>query len=274
MDLQLIRVMRSAGSSNRMKEAIIYFLAITLAEIVTTIFVQPLWGLMCHIILLVTIIVHSAFTRDENMRALVLSLALVPLVRIISLSMPLANVPQIWWYPIVYTPLFAAGLMVMRILGYSAGNVGLNGRHLRIQFVVALSGFAFGVMEFLILAPESTGAEVSWEGLWLRALIFFACTGFVEEFIFRGVMQQTALKAFTEWRGIVFVSAIFAIVHIIHYTEVGLVRVLLDVVFVFAVAMFFSWVVKRTGSLFGVTLAHGLTNSLLYLIVPLLIQTN
>jgi len=40
------------------------------------------------------------------------------------------------------------------------------------------------------------------------------------------------------------------------------------VLFVFAVAMFFAWVVKRTGSLLGVTLAYGITNVMLFLVIP------
>ena len=44
---------------------------------------------------------------------------------------------------------------------------------------------------------------------------------------------------------------------------------LIDIAFVFVVAMFFAWVVKRTGSLLGVTLAHGVTNIMLYLVLPL-----
>ncbi|MFC1593058.1 type II CAAX prenyl endopeptidase Rce1 family protein [Candidatus Omnitrophota bacterium] len=42
----------------------------------------------------------------------------------------------------------------------------------------------------------------------------------------------------------------------------------IDLIFVFVVAMFFAWVVKKTGSLFGVILAHGATNIMLYLIAP------
>ncbi len=58
-------------------------------------------------------------------------------------------------------------------------------------------------------------------------------------------------------------SLLFAVLHI------GFLS-LIDVVFVFAVALFFGWVVKKTGSLLGVTLAHGITNILLYLVVPFL----
>ena len=59
----------------------------------------------------------------------------------------------------------------------------------------------------------------------------------MEEFIFRGVLQRTAVEAF-RWWGIVYV------------------------------ALFFGGEVKQKGSLFGVTLAHGLTNIMLFLIVP------
>ena len=63
------------------------------------------------------------------------------------------------------------------------------------------------------------------------------------------------------WRGIIYISLLFAVLHMGFLSW-------LDVVFVFAVALFFSWVVKKTGSLFGVTLSHGITNIVLFLIAP------
>ena len=39
-------------------------------------------------------------------------------------------------------------------------------------------------------------------------------------------------------------------------------------IFVMVVALFFGTVVKKTGSLLGVSLAHGITNSVLYLVAP------
>jgi len=243
-----------------MKEAIIYLLAIVAAEAVT-VFVQPVWGIACHAIVLVAVVVHSAVVDRYFYGQLVLSLALVPLVRILSLCMPLVNIPQIWWYPIIYAPLLVAAFMVMRILGQEAGEVGLNFKRFPVQLAVALSGFAFGVAEYFILAPEPLITEFTWQEVWLPALIFLLCTGFVEEFIFRGVLQRTAVEAFGWWRGILYVSLLFAVLHIGFLSWI-------DVVFVFVVALFFGWVVKKTGSLFGVTLAHGITNALLYLVLP------
>lgn len=250
--------------------AIIYLLAITLAELVTTgVFPfgplahpQPVWGIVFHIAILVAALLHSSLGLSANyrQRQLVLSLALVPLVRIISLSMPLVDVPQLWWYPIMYIPLLAAAFIAMRILGYKETEIGLNFRLFPIQIAVGLTGIVFGIVEYFILAPEAMVAELTWQAVWLPALILLTTTGFVEEFIFRGVLQRAAVERF-QWRGMLYVSVLFAILH------VGFLS-WLDVIFVFSVALFFSWVVKKTGSLLGVTLSHGITNIMLFVVVP------
>ena len=87
-----------------MIETISYLLVVTIAEVVT-VFYLPVMGIVIHILLLATLITRSALTNERLYRQLFLSLVLVPLVRIISLSMPLAGIPTIWWYPIVYAPL-------------------------------------------------------------------------------------------------------------------------------------------------------------------------
>ena len=43
-----------------MKAAIIYMLAIVGAELVVYVFVQPVWGVVFHIVILVAVIMHSA----------------------------------------------------------------------------------------------------------------------------------------------------------------------------------------------------------------------
>ena len=81
----------------------VYLAAITIAEVVT-VFFMPLVGMVSHIIILAATIIHSSLTSEQTRQRILLALALVPLVRIISLSMALGNIPQIWWYPIIYAP--------------------------------------------------------------------------------------------------------------------------------------------------------------------------
>ncbi len=245
-----------------MKEALVYLLAITAAEVIT-VTIGPVWGIVCHIIVLVALILHSGLASERAYQQLLLSLALVPLVRIISLSMPLANIPQVWWYPIVYSPLLIAALQVMRLLGYRLEQIGLNFKRISIQLAVALSGFVFGVVEYFILTTEAQATGLILRETWLlAACLLLTCTGFVEELMFRGVLQRSAVEAFGWW-GIIYVSLLFAVVHLIHSS-------LIDIAFVFVIAVFFGWVVNKTGSLFGVILSHGIANIVLFLVAPLL----
>ncbi|MFH1381573.1 MAG: type II CAAX endopeptidase family protein [Chloroflexota bacterium] len=246
-----------------MKLAVAYLLAISIAETITVL-VQPVWGIIAYILILFALVVHAALTSQRPQQQIFLSVALVPLIRVISLAMPLATIPQIWWYPIIYVPLLGAAIMVMRVLGYKAKDVGLIFGPLRSQFAVPFTGLAFGVIEYLIVRPEAEVVNPVLLQTWpLSAFLLLTCTGFVEEFIFRGILQHSAEESFGSWQGIIYVSLLFAVVHLIHQS-------LLDLIFVFVVAVFFGWIVKKTGSLLGVTLAHGVTNIVLFLVAPVL----
>jgi membrane protease YdiL (CAAX protease family) len=177
------------------------------------------------------------------------------------LGMPLIPVDPIWRFPVIYVPLLVASVVVMRVLGYGRNDVGLNFRAFPVQLGVASSGLLFGWVEYLILRPGGMITQFTWSEVLPLALIFVASTWFVEEFAFRGILQRSAVDAFGGWRGIVYISLLFAILHMGFHSW-------LDVVFVFGVAIFFGWVVKKTGSLLGVTLAHGLTNIMLFLVIP------
>jgi membrane protease YdiL (CAAX protease family) len=243
------------------REAVAYLLVVVAAEVVTMFF-HPLWGIIGHAAIMATAIARSARASDIFQQRLILSLALVPLIRVIdlSLSLSLIPIPTIGRFPIIYTPLLVATVVVVRTLGYKFGEVGLNFKSLAAQFGIASSGLLFGWVEYLILEPEAMITQLTWSEFVPLALVLLVFTGFTEEFAFRGVMQRSAGDVFG-WRGIVYISVLFAILHMGFHS-------VLDVLFVFGVAMFFGWAVKKTGSLLGVTLAHGLTNIMLFLVFP------
>jgi len=96
----------------------------------------------------------------------------------------------------------------------------------------------------------------------LPALILLFSTGFLEELLFRGIMQRTATETLSQF-GLVYVALVFAALHI-GYKSIP------DLIFVFTVGLFFGWTVQKTHSILGVTLAHGLTNIILFLVIPFL----
>ncbi|MEJ2737167.1 MAG: lysostaphin resistance A-like protein [Anaerolineae bacterium] len=248
-------------AGTRVLLAVGYLAGIAFAETVIT-FASPQAGLVAHSLLLLALLLHSALVAPLEERNLWASLAFAPLIRILSLSLPLAELPILSWYLITSVPLFAAAFVASRALGYSWRDLGLHLRGWPLQVAIGLTGLLFGALEYLILRPEPLAQGLDPVYLWRPALILLVSTGLLEEMIFRGLMQRAAVGALAV-PGIVFVALVFAALHIGY-------RSLLDVAFVLAVGLFFGWVVHRTRSLLGVTLSHGLTNIGLFLLMPYL----
>jgi membrane protease YdiL (CAAX protease family) len=238
-----------------------YLVAMAVAEVLTAL-IEPRVGLVLHSVLLATLLVNTALIWRHPGHRLLLSLSFAPLIRLLSLSMPLAGFPRVYWYFIISVPLFVATLVGLRTLGFSRQEVGLTAKALPLQAVVGLTGLSLGYVEYYILKPSPLAQTLAWGDLWLPGLILLLSTGFVEELIFRGMMQQAVTKALGVVWGVTYVAALFAVLHVGHLS-------FLDVAFVFVVALFFGMVKAHTGSIVGVTLAHGLTNILLFLTLPL-----
>jgi membrane protease YdiL (CAAX protease family) len=256
-----------------MKRAILYLLAITVAEAivialesVTGLVTASIIGITFHIVILLIVIIDAALINNYYHERFVISLSMIPLIRIISLSMPLADITILWQYAIIYIPLLAAVIVLANILDYRFQETGVKFGFPPLQLVVALTGLGFGVVEYLILKPEAMVTDLTLQAVWLPALVLLLTTGMVEEFIFRGVLQRSAIEVFGG-RGIVYISYLFAVLHI-GWTQMESQFAAYEVAFVFVVALFFGWVVKKTGSLLGVALSHGLTNIILFIVAP------
>jgi membrane protease YdiL (CAAX protease family) len=217
-------------------------------------------GLTLHALLLVGLVMHGALAREVQWRNLALALTLAPLIRLLSLSLPLTRLPQIAWYPIVSVPLLLAAWVVIRQIGAARRELGLTLGNLPLQLVLTGAGLALGAVEYMILQPQTLFATFSWGAFLLASLILLVATGFTEELLFRGLLQTVAQPVLGR-QAIVYVSLLFAVLHVGYLS-------LVDVLFVFAVGWAFGFVVRMGGSILGVTLAHGLTNIMLFLVMP------
>src|SRR5207237_719798 len=70
-----------------------YLLLIAIAELLTT-FVNPQLGLILHALLLLGLMLRGAFGPTDAERRLALALTLAPLIRLLSLTLPLSAFPQ------------------------------------------------------------------------------------------------------------------------------------------------------------------------------------
>ncbi len=236
-----------------------YLVAITLAEWVVT-YSSPQDGMIVYAGIFLMMVFHSYLERQLPERHLLLALTLAPLIRIINVALPLSSFYHLYRYVIISIPILLVTIIVIRVLRFRPSGVGLTLHGIPVQIAVMITGIPLGIVEYLILRPERLVVGLNWVDMILPAIIFILCLGFVQELIFRGVMQRASTDVLGKW-GIVYISLLFAVLNM------GQLSVL-NMFFMFVVALFFAWVVRRTGSVLGVAAAHGIMSTAVYLVMP------
>lgn len=239
-----------------------YLVLITCAEI-STIY-NPIFGIAFHVAILFALLIYSVLAKSSAFSGLFLALAIVPLIRILSLAMPLTHFAYIMWFLLISIPIFIAIFACMIIQRLSPKDVGIafpKAKDIPIEVGIVLLGLPMGILEYHVLTPGPLLYELEPTFLIAPVLIMIIYTGFVEELAFRGLMQYHAVKTMGWW-GILFISVTFAIMHIgnLNYW---------DVLLAFALGGVYALIVRKTGSIYGVSMSHGLVNVLLFLVAPL-----
>jgi Predicted metal-dependent membrane protease len=239
---------------------IAYLIAIIAAEIVTAHYSVE-YGLIMHTFILFALLMNSSFTQSTKFSYLLRSMMILPMIRIIGLTIPLMQVNELYWFPVIAVPLFAASFTLMRSQKLTRKNVGLVLGNIPVQLTIALSGVILGFTEYLILKPQPLISSLNLESVLFAGILLIISTGFAEELLFRGILQKNAEKILGKIWGLLYVSILFTALHIGWNST-------LDLLFVFCVALFYGYIFQRTRSIVGITLSHGISNSFLFLIMP------
>jgi membrane protease YdiL (CAAX protease family) len=242
-----------------------YLLLVACAELLTI--YNPKAGIASHAIILFALLLHSGMEsdKDKKLSTFLMALILAPLIRILSLSMPFIHFSRISGFLLISIPIFIAIFTCMWLQGRRAKDIGLSLsklKHTPIEAGVILLAIPVGIIEYQILKPSPLpGLGSGAVNLITASLIFIVCTGFLEELAFRGIIQYNAINLMSKWWGILFVSTIFGVLHVGNLA-------IWDCVLAFFVGFMFSIVREKTGSIYGISVSHGIINIVLFLIAP------
>ncbi len=224
-------------------------------------------GVAVHILNLQMIIV-SMFIRAEETSRTVLdkqilqSLLLLLLLRIINVSMPFFFTMTLYWYPLIYSPMFISIYLIFRYQNASFDDIGMNTRHLRYYIPLALIiGAILAWVEYRIIHPEPLIPELGIANMLTLVIIMFVFVGLVEELIFRSILQTKLQQLMEPWEGLLVASILFGIMH----SGYGSVS---ELMFATAAGLLIGYIYQKTGSLPFVTVIHGTTNVLLFGVLP------
>lgn len=213
-----------------------------------------------NILVLISLIFLTFHKHNDYAYSFYLALTLIPLIRIISLSIPLTNVPKFLGFAVVGMPLFIAGAIVAKMLGLTGNTMGFRLAILQKQLTFGLIGLPLGFIEFLILRPSFKYNPTPKETIvWTALIILF--TGLLEEFLYRGILYNVFSRMLGYKKAAYFTSILYAAM-----TVSG--KSFLNTAYAFLLSVLFCRLFDGLKSIWGLSFAHGLINVSLYIICP------
>jgi len=242
----------SAGPTPIIKRSAIPLLvaAIGAGELVL-VFVNLAIGVLLEAVTLgVILALQAALSRRIDGRAIV-PLALVPLLRLLSLTTPLPGIPIVYWLALVGAPLAVGGVFAARGAGLGLGALGLRRTRWLPQAAIAGLGVPAGLGAWFTAGPttliddHAAPAELLVIGLLLAVFV-----GITEEFIFRGVIQAGLSLVYP--RGAIAFTAILYGSSYLGSLSFGYAA------YMTLVGLVYGILVRQTGSILGACASHAI----------------
>ncbi|HVL47331.1 MAG TPA: CPBP family glutamic-type intramembrane protease [Candidatus Thermoplasmatota archaeon] len=250
--------------ANRWEIVGVYFGVTALAE--AAVYVNPYYGFLLHAVVLFGLLIHAGalWNRSEPLSRLAVAISVLPVIRLVSLAIPLSQFSFLQWFLILGVVVSLATITALGVLGESARAMGLRAsepRHRALEIGVVALGVPLGLIEYHILAPSALVPNASLPALVGPALMMIVFGGVLEELIYRGLLLRTLLGPFGT-AGAVAIPALANAILAIAYGSAAMVFVVL------VAGLAFGLVARRTGSVVGVGLSHGVANTLLFVVLP------
>ena len=220
---------------------------------------KPNAAMPIHALNLILLILSSIYIDNRIYPALML----MPLFRLVNVAMPVFFDLTLYSYFMVYAPMFIPIYFIVKDGFIGRVEAGLTFKGFWFYLPLAISvGFVLGWGEYNVIHPQlmTAGASIKDILILIITMIFFV--GIVEEFIFRSSLQTVLEARLGPIAGLLLASVIFGFMHSGY-------RLPLELLYVSFAGVVFGLLFWLTKSLPVISLAHGVTNISLFLVVPL-----
>ena len=208
---------------------------------------------------LVFLSLSTIFVNNRTYAALML----LPLFRLLNVAMPVFFHLTLYSYVLVYAPMFIPMYMILKERFITAEEAGLTFERFWFFLPVSISmGLALGWGEYKVIKPQMLVVDNDLQQILILSLTMILFVGVVEEFVFRSSLQTVLQERIGLIGGLVLASVIFGFMHSGYHLT-------LELLYVSLAGLAFGVLFWLSKSLPVVSLAHGVTNIAMFLIVPL-----
>ena len=215
-----------------------------------------------HMILLMGLSLSITLMRNEEVHKTYQALMLLPLLRLVSLSMPVFFDITLYSFIFIYAPLAVPVAIAAVYQQLTLEEMGITFRRIWLYFPLSvLIGAVLGVGEYMVIQTDYLIPDLSPLNLLKLTVVMVFFVGLVEEVIFRSFIQTRLNKIFGAWGGILLSSMLFGVMHSGYGTFD-------EVLYTSFVGVIIGYMFYKTRSLPLITLIHGFVNVFLFGIIP------
>ncbi|AKB50193.1 CAAX amino terminal protease family protein [Methanosarcina barkeri str. Wiesmoor] len=215
-----------------------------------------------HIGVLIALSLSDIVIKDLKVYRIYQALMLLPILRLVNLSMPVFFNTTLYTFVFVYAPLLVPLAIIVINQRSSFEHIGITAKNLPAYIILSIPlGFLLGLGEYLTIHPGYLIKELSIVNLLILTFIMVFLVGLVEEIIFRSLLQTRLEDALGVKEAVLIAGLLFGLMH----SGYGTFH---EVLYTGFVGLFMGFAFYKTRSLPFVVVLHGLVNVFLFGIFP------
>jgi len=219
-------------------------------------------GIGMHIVILIAFSLSNLVIKDLKVYRIYEALMLLPILRLVNLSMPVFFSTTLYAFVFVYGPLLVPLAIIVMHQRQPLDKIGITSNKLLAYVVLSIPlGFLFGLAEYMVIRPGYLIPDLSTANLLKLTIIMVFFVGLTEELIFRSFLQTRLEEAFDIRVALVITAFLFGSMHSGYGT-------FYEILYTSFVGLVIGFMFYKTRSLPFVAVMHGFINVFLFGFLP------
>jgi Predicted membrane-associated HD superfamily hydrolase len=215
-----------------------------------------------HIGCLIALSLSSILIKDFEIQKIHQTLMLLPVLRLINLSMPIFFETTLYTFVFVYGSLAIPVACVIIHQQYSLEQIGISMKNIEAYMVLSIPlSLVLGLGEYLIIRAGYLIPDITFENLLKLTFIMVFFVGLIEELIFRSLLQTKLEKALSTGESLLITALLFGLMHSGYGT-------FYEILYTGFIGLFMGLIFYKTRSLPFIMVLHGFINVFLFGIFP------
>ncbi|MGB9927709.1 MAG: lysostaphin resistance A-like protein, partial [Methanosarcina sp.] len=216
-----------------------------------------------HVGTLIAFSLAYMLIKDPEIHKIHQALMLLPVLRLINLSMPVFFETTLYTFVFVYAPLAIPVAVIVIHQRHSLEQIGISMKNIEAYMILSVpAGFFLGLGEFLTIRAGYLVPDLTLMNLLKLSVVMVFFVGLVEEVIFRSILQTRLQVALSVQEAILITSILFGLMH----SGYGTFH---EIIYTGFVGLIMGLTFYKTKSLPFVAVLHGLVNVFLFGVFPL-----